>query len=117
MDTPSLEQLAAINRQLARSNNRVENFLARLIDRVDDLVAASLDKDWDEVRRQCDFLAIGGEVYGLDAIVASARSVRQRIDDRAETSEIQRELTKLIGRCGSARADREAAMAPEKPKN
>ena len=109
MDAPNLDQIAAINRQLARSSSRVTNFVTRLTDRVDDLVTASLADDWEEVRRQCDYLADCGEVYGFDEIVATAREVCRRIDDRAKSVDIKRELTKLIGRCGTARVDRETA--------
>jgi len=109
MDEQSLKRLAAINRQLARSNCRVTNFAARLTDRVDALVAASLASDWDEVRRQSEFLATSGQVYGFDEIAMSANDLCQRVDQQAQPVDIKRALMQLIGKCGSARADRDAA--------
>ncbi|MCA9247630.1 MAG: hypothetical protein KDA42_10955 [Planctomycetales bacterium] len=109
MEEHSLEHLRAINDQLARSNGRVMNFIARLTDRVDELVSASLEHDWSEVRRQSEFLANSGEVYGFAEMSAAARAVCQRIDEQAEPVEIKRQLMKLVGRCGTARADRDSA--------
>ena len=103
MSDPDFAKFVELNAQLARSNGRVTNFVERLIDRVDALVAASLDSDWDEVRRQSEFLATSGQVYGLTEIANSARRVCQSLNEKAAPVEVKRRLVKLIGACGTAR--------------
>lgn len=98
---PDVAQLAT---RLASDQARVAEYVDTLVNRLDELVAATGRADYHEVRRISGEIADAGRASGHRAISALA----QRVCDEAHQPEndlaVKRSLIRLIGTCG--RADR-----------
>ena len=98
-ERPSIAQLSA---QLAANNQRVIEFLENLTSRIDTLVEAAGNNDWQEVERVSDYVSRAGATYGYPLISESAERLCDSIAANDETM-MKRHLVKLIGVCGRAR--------------
>ena len=99
--------LAHLSSTLAKNNARVARFIDSLSRRVDQLVEAALQEDWEEVRRVSDFLVRAGDTYGFPALVECAQRVCDETSKPKNQLGIKRSVVRLIGSCGKSRAKRE----------
>ncbi len=99
--------LAHLSSTLAKNNARVARFIDSLSRRMDQLVAAALQEDWDEVGRVSDFLVRAGDTYGFPALVESAQHVCDETKKSENQLAIKRSIVRLIGSCGKSRVKRE----------
>ena len=107
--------LARISNRLAANNSRVSEFIEGLALRVDKIVAAAQDENWQEVRRVSGNVAEGGSAMGLTDLAAAARQVCEDLDgdngDMNKDIQVKRGIVKLIGQCGKARAPEDNSMS------
>lgn len=103
--------LARISSRLAANNSRVSDFIEGLPLRVDMLVAAAQDENWQEVRRVSGNVAEGGSETGLTTLAEAARRLCDDLDNGNHDLDIKRGIVKLIGQCGKARAPEDNSMS------
>jgi len=97
---PDLGQMAA---QMAGNQARVSQLIEQLNDSLDRLVAATVRKDWSEVRQLSSDLADGGRKNGYRSISALAQRVCEESDRPNNEVGVKRSLIRLIGTCGRAK--------------
>ena len=102
MNPPSAD-LRQLSRALTANNLRVMNFLDGLISRVDDVVEASFEHDWEQVGRVSQMIARYSELRGFPGIAESAAAVCEEAGNGCDEAEMRRRLLRLIGACGKAR--------------
>lgn len=84
---------------------RAERFVENLPQRLDQLVEAALDEDWNEVRRVGDYLAEAASRFGYDALTECAREIADAAIGDNNQLAVKRHILELIGRCGKVRSD------------
>lgn len=99
--------LAHLSETLAKNNARVARFVDSLSRRIDQLVEAALQEEWEEVRRVSDFLVHAGDTYGFPVLVESAQQVCDETKKPENQLAIKRSIVRLIGSCGKSRSKRE----------
>ena len=73
MEQPQkLANLAELSNQLAQNNVRVRNFVDQLCTRIDQLVAAATEGDWEEVDRISHHIGRTGASNGYPLIMEAA---------------------------------------------
>ena len=100
-ETEKQPDVNRLSGQLAGDNDRVACFVHGLMTHVDQLVAASQENDWQEVRRVSEFLMRSSPVYGLPELARRAELVCRALEDPTNIVEIKRSLVRLVGKCGS----------------
>ncbi len=98
--------LAKLSARLAANNARVDAFLNSLPSRIDRLVEAALDGDWDSVRRMSEYLAMSGEACDCPELAARAMAVASDAKTAADSTSLRRGVLRLICECGKARPQR-----------
>ncbi len=86
--------------QLAADNIRIDRFIDSLPGHVDQIVTAALDEDWNEIRRQSNYLADGGMEYGYTQLAQSARDLSEVMTKQSNDIEMRRGVVKFIGAYG-----------------
>ncbi len=104
MQSRKFPDMAELSMKLAADNQRVSQYIDTLTARIDDLVAATLKKDWDEVRRLGEHIAQTSATYGCQPITESAERLCTSLDQPDNELEVRRNILKLVGSYG--RADR-----------
>lgn len=101
--TKGLPNIKQLNASLAQDNARVDKFIDGLLGQVDALLGAASTKNWKELGRMSDYLALGGKAYGFPAIAENAQRVASAVRHPENELEIKRGLIKLIGACGRSK--------------
>ncbi len=101
--------LAHLSSALAANNARVARFADGLTRRIDQLVEAALQEDWEEVRRVSDFLARSGDAHGYSELAQLAETVRDETQKPENQLAIKRSILRLIGTSSKAHSKRESA--------
>ena len=76
-------------------------FVARAAEQREQLTAALMAGDRDEVRRLAHGLAGSAGVFGVHQISEDAQAVEEAVDDGAADDELKRLSSKLLGRLGA----------------
>lgn len=98
----SLPNFAQLNAKLAVDNQRVNQWIDGLVERIDNLVDAATRSDWMEVKRLSQFIARASAIYGFPLLAENADRLVTATDLENET-EIKRGVIKLIGAAGRTR--------------
>lgn len=104
--TTARPDLAKLSARLAANNARVDAFLNSLPSRIDRLVEAALDGDWQKVQQMSEYIAISGEVCDCPELAARARVVAEEAKTAADSISLRRGVLRLICECGKARPQR-----------
>lgn len=98
----TLPNFAQLNAKLAVDNQRVNQWIDGLVERIDNLVDAATRSDWMEVKRLSQFIARASAIYGFPLLAENADRLVTAADLENET-EIKRGVIKLIGAAGRTR--------------
>jgi len=98
----TLPNFAQLNAKLAVDNQRVNQWIDGLVERIDNLVDATTRSDWMEVKRLSEFIARASAIYGFPLLAENADRVIAASELENET-EIKRGVIKLIGAAGRTR--------------
>ncbi len=101
-DATPLPNLSQLNARLANDNQRVNQWVDGLVERIDKIVEATMRSDWMEVKRLTDFIARSSAIYGFPLLTENAERVSAASSKEDET-EIRRGVIKLIGAAGRTR--------------
>lgn len=99
MPSFDLHSLGRLSAQLSSHNQRLKKYLEALPRRVDRLVAATMHKDWDEVRRAGDFLACSSVIFSCGAMTQAAERVCLEANKPDNDAAIQRSVVLLVEQC------------------
>lgn len=102
MSHEPLPNIAQLNAKLAADNQRVNQWVDGLVERIDKLVDATMRSDWMEVKRLSMFIARSSAIYGYPLLAENAERVAEAANEQDET-EIKRGVIKLVGAAGRAR--------------
>lgn len=102
MPHETLPNIAQLNAKLAVDNQRVNQWVDGLVERLDKIVDATLRSDWMEVKRLSQFIARSSAIYGFPLLAENAERLAEASADENET-EIRRNVIKLVGAAGRAR--------------
>ena len=102
MNSANLPNLSSINNQLAKDTQRIEKFLDSLPFHVDNLLSSAQEQDWQEVRRQSEYLASAGEACSLKEVSTAAVAIQKAIDSDNRLM-IRRGIISLVSKCGTAK--------------
>jgi hypothetical protein len=98
----SLPNIAHLNAKLAVDNQRVNQWVDGLVERMDKIVGATMRSDWMEVKRLSLFIARSSAIYGFPLLAENAERLASASDNE-DATEIKRGVIKLIGAAGRAR--------------
>jgi enolase len=98
----SLPNIAHLNTKLAVDNQRVNQWVDGLVERMDKIVDATTRSDWMEVKRLSLFIARSSAIYGFPLLAENAERLANASDNQ-DATEIKRGVIKLIGAAGRAR--------------
>jgi hypothetical protein len=93
---PDVAHLAAT---MAANHAKVVQYARTLSDRIDNLVEATVRRDWGEVRRISQQLTDDGRSCGYRAVSALAQRVCDELDKPGNEIGVKRSLIRLIGIC------------------
>lgn len=100
---PDVKKLTAA---LAGNNRLVAKFVDSLEGRVDDMVVAAGQGEWDEVGRIGGYVARSSARYGQPDISKAAEGVRRMVQSAGSEADIKTGLVGLVGACDRAREAR-----------
>jgi hypothetical protein len=98
----SLPNIAHLNAKLAADNQRVNQWVDGLVERIDKIVDATMRSDWMEVKRLSQFIARSSAIYGYPLLAENADRLAGASEAQDDT-EIKRGVIKLIGAASRAR--------------
>jgi hypothetical protein len=98
----ALPNIAHLNAKLAADNQRVNQWVDGLVERIDKIVDATMRSDWMEVKRLSLFIARSSANYGYPLLAENADRLAGASEAQDET-EIKRGVIKLIGAASRAR--------------
>jgi len=103
---PDIGQMTA---RMAANQAKVSKLIEQLDKSLDDLVAATVRRDWTAVRQLSGDLADGGRKNGYRSISALAQRVCEESERPDNEIEVKRSMIRLIGTCSRAKRPRAAA--------
>lgn len=92
-------ELRSVTGQLAGDSSRILDWVQGLPTRVDQLVAAALDRDWREVERLSQQLETQ-QLAGCEGLRKQAAALRRALSEASDESLVKRMLVRLIFACG-----------------
>lgn len=95
--------LAKLSARLAANNARVDAFLNSLPSRIDRLVEAALDGDWQKVQQMSEFIAMSGQSCNCTDLAKTAENVAEQAKSASDSTTLRRSVLRLICECGKAR--------------
>lgn len=107
MNAPPTD-LRKLSRILAGNNLRVMNFLEGLAPRIDKVVEASFEGDWEQVDQVSQLIARYSELRGFSNIAHSANAVSQEVQGSRNEGELRRRILTLVADCGKERKAHQA---------
>jgi hypothetical protein len=107
---PPPTDLRKLSRALAANNARVMNFLDGLVTRVDEVVEATFDRDWQQVSQISQLIARYSQLRGFASIAQSATAVSDEAQANCNEAELRRRVLELIGACGRARKQQRTSV-------
>src|SRR5436190_5013757 len=99
-----IPNLADLTARLTADNERVTRFADTLPPRIESIVEAAMNDDWDEVSRLSDYLSRTCGVYGFKNIAIAASQVTESIRTDQGNKETRRRVVRLVGLAGRAPA-------------
>ena len=100
---------------MASNQAKIGQYIETLTGRVDGLVSAAQEEDWERVRQISGEIAEEGRRNGYRSISAMAQRVYDQAHHPADTLGVKRSLIRLIGTCGRAESDQ--AFPSAQPRN
>lgn len=94
---PNLSELTA---RLTADNERVSRFADTLPPRIESIVEAAMNEDWNEVSRLTDYLSRTCGIYGFANIAQAAGQVTESIRADQGGKETRRKVVRLVGLAG-----------------
>jgi len=96
--------LGRISSRMAANLSKVAEYADALASRIDDLVAATAQRDWKAVEQASRQLAESSRAEGYRAISALSERVRLEAAKPDNALGIKRSVIRLIGTCGRVKA-------------
>lgn len=102
MSSDPLPNISHLNAKLAADNQRVNQWVDGLVERIDKIVDATMRSDWMEVQRLSLFIARSSAIYGFPLLAENADRLAEA-SAQENATEIKRGVIKLVGAAGRAR--------------
>ena len=103
---PQFPDVKKLTAALAGDNRLVAKFVESLERRVDDIVEAARDGDWEEVGRIGRYIARSSRRYGEAEVAQAAENVCRLVESTGSETDIRTGLVGLVGSCDRARENR-----------